>query len=1200
MAAIQDQLKLKIEQLKGLEDVSPIPLRGQIILAYRKEVLAALLEIIEKKGNDEEKLLADLQIFLAENWKKYGLSPVGYTALPDDPVTELLCDIATEIAQNLKNKKPAEGVPIETSPSPIHILMPGIQTQVTVDSSVYPDLDSIPLQQVIKTHIINRNGKYLLPVKFLIQITPSAVETNICNHYYNYESDDPAIRDGGLAYLDAEEKHRLFQHSFETRSVIEAKRHFDTLTNDSSNLLSHLNTLIIGLRFHSKQGLGSEGAASEGVYILILNFQQFYDKLTPEQKNDIPPLVRAQIDLLLNITDKTEARYNQVVAEGNIVPQPTVTTCIDTRQKVLSDAMRGHEATLANITLSAESKIELIKDATEAVAEAQKILVEKTENSVAYKGVDSLKIPSIEFLHALGVKFSIAHIEDLTLLSVDDFNVLCLNEIYRSEIVIAFNKDPINAYADLATFAFLSKPDMLGAVLSQFIEELFDTTMQREPQKMGMLLNYLNNERFEIACVAMSDYFKKIFYKVPPYDPSHLNPHIFFSALKGALSADKRYFLIEKILDMDRLASISQFISLISGLDLVQRANIIETHLKDLSSKIQHARELYEILRIIPEGVSEESFVKFLEAQSDHLPGLIESPANLENLKVRMPQKFLIPFIFILAQQGHLNSQLTENLFVTAMGRNPKNMGVTLNSLNNERFEIACAAMSGYFKEIFYKFPPYEAQDPEIFFSTLMDPLSADKRYFLITQIIDMSRLASASQFISLISGLDRAQKAKIIETHLKDLSCKIQHVGELYEILRILEGVVSEESVVKFLETQTGLIESLEDLEGLKMGMPQKFLIPFILILAQQGRLNTLFEEELEDYFDCYMDLFLACEKEEQKIFVRETQACLMELLPFKYILEAVHNDNMDEKLLPYLRDPATVYLIPIALSFLDENGRYQKEAIINSRLREIINSPTYFSAQDEKTVTYGLYAITHVLPEIIKCPEVFSKWMGGEANNCPYFYPEQQSIIFNVMKSALINMINSEPLNKMVFNHIMEHLRVQQRTEIFEEIKVSILGNPCGYALTALAAWLTPTQQTEFFSGLLGINDSNLLWISSVDDFINLARILNENKNIFELIVARMIETGQLAKLIYNYSDIVAVGELLKWKQMKEIKTQWMRDFLPSYNKRLSFFSNPLSAKWPENADAETVLQYANDNRTSRTTEAISEMRRSPVKLG
>ncbi len=650
MAAIQEQLKLKIEQLRGLKDVSPIPLRGKIILAYREEVLDGISKIIDINGGNEEQLLTNLELFLEENWKKYAISPVGYTALPDDPITEFLCDIATEIALKLKNKEIA----------PIHILMPGVQTQVTVDSNVYSDLDSLPIKQVIKTHIINRNGRYLLPVKFLIQITPSGVETDICNHYYDaltVESED--IYDGALAYLNSEEKHRLLQHSDETRAVMEAKRQLDILTSDSSNLLTQLNTLISALRFHSKQGLGSEGAASEGVYILILNFQQFYDKLTPEKKDNIPASVRKEIDLLLNITAKTEERYNQAAVAGNDDPQPTITTCIDTRQKMLSDAMRGYEATLADSTLSAESNSELITDATNALAETQKILLEKIKSPVAYKGADSIKIPDIAFLNSLKINFSISHIEDLDLLSVDDFKLLCKDKNYCEQIIAAFKGDQNK----LISFMFLSKPDMLGAVLSEFSDALFDTCMKQDPYNIGRLLNELDSERFEIACMAMSNYFKGIFYG------GQLAPGNFIDKLSYELSPEKRFFLISKIIDTNRLDSIAQFLFLINRLNRNQKKKIIKIHIEALSSKPHSTDDLKAMLRVMPERIfdflksfddfisvknlmSRESFEKLVESEMARICDLLTSLEDLVFLQQSISKELFERFMQVQTERS--------------------------------------------------------------------------------------------------------------------------------------------------------------------------------------------------------------------------------------------------------------------------------------------------------------------------------------------------------------------------------------------------------------------------------------------------------------------------------------------------------------------------------------------------------------------
>lgn len=93
------------------------------------------------------------------------------------------------------------------------------------------------------------------------------------------------------------------------------------------------------------------------------------------------------------------------------------------------------------------------------------------------------------------------------------------------------------------------------------------------------------------------------------------------------------------------------------------------------------------------------------------------------------------------------------------------------------------------------------------------------------------------------------------------------------------------------------------------------------------------------------------------------------------------------------------------------------------------------------EQHITYSLYAMSAILPEIIHSPKMFSEWMNPNNDQDAYsaeriFLNERQKIIiFKTMKPALIAMFEENPCEDTL-KHIIQYLNDEQRAEFFSDL--------------------------------------------------------------------------------------------------------------------------------------------------------------------
>ncbi|WP_019216997.1 hypothetical protein [Legionella tunisiensis] len=278
-----------------------------------------------------------LKSFLADNWEMVNGTALCYTAHPDSDLTFILSAIAKLVWDN-KAVWMNEG----ESWCVLKLLMPTLSTDSLDGTGSYPSLHEVnDVLQVLNTHILGREGKYLIPVKKLNELAGTST-TGWVNPYYDYKCHSEE-----MVSISAEEYQRLIRHSDYTEALFNAHNQYEISLNEQGSLLTHLRQLSRLLYFNSKHGAGNEANAGEGAYDAIIHFNEYFSKLDKVSKGQIPAQVMVQINILLDLASNATQNI-----EGDI--------CIANRRKKLEEAMHPVEQILMGIGLSSEDKDHLV------------------------------------------------------------------------------------------------------------------------------------------------------------------------------------------------------------------------------------------------------------------------------------------------------------------------------------------------------------------------------------------------------------------------------------------------------------------------------------------------------------------------------------------------------------------------------------------------------------------------------------------------------------------------------------------------------------------------------------------------------------------------------------------------------------------------------------------------------------------------
>jgi putative heme iron utilization protein len=452
---------------------SSIPLKSKVINAYTLMVLNRLKNIFSADKSPEE-INTELKSFLTENWDLINGTMLAYTAMPEHDITKLLCSVAEFVSEN--------------GSKAINLLMPTVNCASIVEN--YPDLDSLPLAEVLKTHILGREGKYLIPIAILLDDNFFSLDIKLKtarnNPYYDYQAHSVA-----MALLTSEEIARVEKHSTFTDAIVLAINRFEMLINDKSNLLGHINKFVQELTFNSVRGVGNEYNAAKGVYDSILAFYEYYDSLDERLKNQIPEVVLDVINKIRNIGSSV----------GKEKDNNDLDRCIAMLRDELEKAINANnnKEIIASIGITEEKKSLLIKEIIEQFSVAKETLKKLMDDEGAYYGEDKLPV-TLELLRKLNINFVISSNDDLKAL-------LELNPKEITEIIQNMPADIVRVIGSIENLVILiiNTPDeKIEALLSAISFEL-QRQLLTKPQDLAMTLIALRPDQITIVCKVLGE-----------------------------------------------------------------------------------------------------------------------------------------------------------------------------------------------------------------------------------------------------------------------------------------------------------------------------------------------------------------------------------------------------------------------------------------------------------------------------------------------------------------------------------------------------------------------------------------------------------------------------------------------------------------------------------------------------------------------
>ena len=459
----------KASQLETYYQQFPAPqtLREKIIYAYHKKTLSEFKVLTEEK----------LKQYLYDNWSLIKGTSLCYTAIPEDEVTKLLCNAAEWLSND------QEGA--------LNLLMPTVNTESL--SNDYPNLGSyqdergvskvapVELSKVLQTHILGREGYYLIPVHCLVALESETETLN--NVYFDFTKHKDE-----MSQLNEEERRRLFEHSKLTEALQQGLKAYAVYVTDNGGLLEHLEHLYRILDANSVNGSGQELNAGWGVYSGIIQFNDYYRKLDKAERQRIPEDLSKEINYLLNLSSDKDLN----ITEGG---QINIDTCLARRAHGLGPLIKKYAGLLSTIGIKGDSKERLIENAKKEIKENQHS-IEQHLNDNTYRGRDKLSL-TLSLLTALNVDLFIhspADFNDFLNLSAQEIDEFCQDQSVRTSLRQQFYN-----IEELLIFCIETTPDRIKIILSHLVQDL-RATLIRSHKDVSALLMGLDEIRFRIVC----------------------------------------------------------------------------------------------------------------------------------------------------------------------------------------------------------------------------------------------------------------------------------------------------------------------------------------------------------------------------------------------------------------------------------------------------------------------------------------------------------------------------------------------------------------------------------------------------------------------------------------------------------------------------------------------------------------------------
>ncbi len=475
--SIRNKIRLLSESLAAAKE--PNHLQDKVIYFYSKQSLAQLNALITALPSMEPNLLESqsspenslelemllnttrmqLKEQLCANWHLINGTLLSYTALPDNGITDLFCDIALLIAQSENQSRGPTDTPIGI----IELLMPTVAVD-SLNSDVYPDLkpswnekthswQDVDIKKIIKTYILGEKGLYLVPLKVLNEIDPHT-PSKLSNFYYNYQHHPEET-----VYLNDEELRRLKEHSPYTRAVFNTLAECHQYAKSNPNLYGLLKTLSEHMRHNSVKGKGEDNVAGEEVYPAIVNFLEIYQRFSPEKISRVPETIKKEIAQLK-------------VYGGRYIEATESDSCTYKGGERISTEIEIPEQkeVLSQITLNENEGKYLLDEKINTFELAKEDMDHFLANPQEVDCADELGNDS-RLLESLKIEFKITEIQHLNLITADEMSILS----DKIPIEILFNNKDI-----FGTFIIEQTDERIAVFLEKFSVRIWKSLDKKE------------------------------------------------------------------------------------------------------------------------------------------------------------------------------------------------------------------------------------------------------------------------------------------------------------------------------------------------------------------------------------------------------------------------------------------------------------------------------------------------------------------------------------------------------------------------------------------------------------------------------------------------------------------------------------------------------------------------------------------------
>ncbi|STX88246.1 hypothetical protein [Legionella feeleii] len=904
----------QIDQLKETIAVGG-DLSNRLLRGCYKRVLSDLEGLIRVES-EPVKLASQLKGYLSAHWDLIKGTSLSYTALPEDGLTGLLVDIASFVAETIKT---SDDEPLY----PLTVLMPTVAVESLVDDKDYPSLNELALPEILRTHVLGREGSYLVPVRKLIDLQEKP-KSEWHNLYYDYKAHSKA-----MALLSPEDYEQLSNHSLYTKALIEAKAQYELSLKEQGSLLYHLRELSSKLYFNSVDAIGQEKNAGSGTYDAIIQFNDYYTKLDEEAQKKIPSEVKKEIDLLLSLSsDSTK----------NINATENIETCIATRRKLLVHAMGPVEQVLSEIGLTEETAKTLTAEKKAQFISCQNELKKAIEEK-KYQGIDKRGL-TLELVKTLNVDIAIssaADLQEIVKLSHSELDSLFKEASLQKQfvgqfeslegLVLFIHQTPIpklqvflNHCGQSLANKFILKPRDLIALLISLDSERLPLLSIAMADKIKTsddfiaLINNLSPEQFLVVCNALKEKLFKIIKTASD-----------FKALLGSLSLEQGSVIFELMKDKipELIKTAGDFQGVIGVLRNEQHIFIYEAMKHKLPSFINTANDFRSVVNYL--YAEQGSFV--FEAVKDRLPKLITNALDFHKVLENLPYPEQRTFVF--EAMSHVLPDFIETFY---------DFNDVIEFVSSGQRTLVLASV----KEKISRFI-----DKDYDFNAALTHLSAEQSLIVLDAVKNKipQLITEPKNFRIFLQNMPCEVRAVIFE-NIKNRAAGIietaENLGATFASLTLEESAVVLESVKHKIPQ---LIKNATDVKASLRRLPPDARI--FVFLAIKDRVSNIIETAndlklgLECLYPGHCLVLMDSIKEKLPEIIQTIENYVDIIGPLDGLQRAAIFTAMKDRLPDLIKTP---YDFKLLLEFLSKDQRALFFEAVKERLPQFIDSPYNF----------------------------------------------------------------------------------------------------------------------------------------------------------------------------------------------------------------------------------------------------------------